>query len=165
MVLDILVPAVLGALLVCTVLYALGLRFPVLRALHRIGFVPQWAFFAPRPGVQNLYLLYRDIHLGGDATAWRVVHQMDADRGPWTFVWNPRRRLRKALHDLVIGLEGSRSTLGPELVQLSTSYLLVVHHLSRLPRLDGAWATEFLIMVSDPYGSPEVAFQSERHRL
>ena len=164
-VLDGLVLAGLGALLIGTVLYALGVRFRALQVLHRVGFIPQWSFFAPTPGVQNLYLLYRDIHLGGEVTAWRVVHDMDADRGPWTFVWNPRRRLRKALHDLIIGLEIGGSTPRPDLVPLSMPYLLIVHHLSSLPRLDGVWATEFLIMVRDPYDSPRVAFQSDRHRL
>lgn len=165
MLLDILVSAGLGMLLVCTALYALGLKFRGLRRLHTLGLVPQWSFFAPTPGVQNLYLLYRDIHLGGEPTAWRMVHHMDSDRGPLTFVWNPRRRLRKALHDLITGLEIGGPMPRPELVQLSMPYLLIVHHLSSLPRLDGVWATQFLVMVSDPYKVAQVGFQSACHRL
>jgi hypothetical protein len=164
-VLDVLVVVGLGALLVGTALYDAGRRFRGLPALHRVGLVPQWSFFAPTPGVQNLYLLYRDVHVGGDTTAWRVVHGMDGDREPWSFIWNPRRRLRKGLHDLISGLDAARDQARPELVQLTLPYLLIVNHISSLPRLDGVWATEFIIMVSDPYGHPHVVYQSGRHRV
>jgi hypothetical protein len=163
--LDVLVLAVLVGLLVGTILFDVGIRGRGLRALHTYGLLPQWSFFAPTPGTQNLYLLYRDVHEGGDVTAWRIVHGMDVDRGPWTFVWNPRRRLRKALHDLITGLPYSEYQSRPDLFKLSTPYLLIVHHLASLPRLRGAWATEFLIMQSWPHERPAVAFQSELHRL
>jgi hypothetical protein len=127
--------------------------------------LPQWSFFAPTPGIQNLYLLYRDVHEGGEVTAWRIVHDMDADRGRWTFAWNPRRRLRKALLDLILGMPYDEHRSQPDLFKLSTPYLLIVNHLAGIPRLPGVLATEFLIMESRPHQEPNVAFQSERHRL
>lgn len=164
--LDFVVGGALGGLLVLTVLYAIGSRSKAVRALHVLGFVPQWAFFAPTPGVQNLFLLYRDVHIGGDATTWRMLHGMDEPRSVWACAWNPQRRLRKALHDLITQLSADRAAAAsPELLKMSTPYLLIVHHVSNIPRLSGVWATQFLIMVSDPYEPPQVAFQSELHRL
>ncbi len=163
--LDMVVAALLAGLLIATVLYETGPRWRVVRALFRLGFVPQWSFFAPAPGTQNLYLLYRDLDVDGDVTAWRVVHGMDEDRPPWSCVWNPHRRLRKALLDLILALELGREEMRPDVLKLSTPYLLILNHLSLLPRPPGALATEFLVMVSNPNQSPRVAFQSERHRL
>lgn len=163
--LDIVVAALLACLLICTVLYETGPRWRVVRALFRLGFVPQWSFFAPAPGIQNLYILYRDLDVNGDLTLWRVIHRMDENRRPWSFVWNPRRRLRKALLDLILALELGREEMRPDVLKLSTPYLLILNHLSHLPRPPGALATEFLVMVSNPDQPPRVAFQSERHRL
>ena len=159
------VAALLAGLLIATVLYETGPRWRVVRALFRFGIVPQWSFFAPTPGTQNLYLLYRDLDSLGEATTWRVVHRMDENRPPWSFVWNPRRRLRKALLDLILALELGREEMRPDTLKLSTPYLLIINHLSYLPHPPGATATEFLVMVSKPNQSPRVAFQSERHRL
>jgi hypothetical protein len=163
--LDVLVVSCLGVLYVATTLHNAGRKVPLPPVLHRVGLVPEWTFFAPTPGVQNLYLLYRDVHFGAETTAWRVVHQMDVNRGWWTFAWNPRRRQWKALHDLITSLEKERSASRPEMVQLSMPYLLMLHHLSRLPRIDGVWASEFIIMVSNPNERPRVAYQSGRHPL
>lgn len=163
--LDIVVATILAGLLVATVLYETGPRYRIVRALFRLGFVPQWSFFAPAPGTQNLYLLYRDVGANGEVTTWRVVHRMDEARPPWSFVWNPRRRLRKALLDLILALELGREEMRPDVLKLSTPYLLILHHLSCLPRAQQALATEFLVMVSNPDQLPRVAFQSERHRL
>ena len=163
--LDLAVATLLTGLLIATVLYETGPRWRIVRALFRLGFVPQWSFFAPAPGTQNLYLLYRDLNVNGDVTAWRVVHQMDENRHPWSFAWNPRRRLRKALLDLILALELGREEMRPDVLKLSTPYLLIINHFSCLQRPPGALATEFLVMVSNPNQSPRVAFQSERHRL
>jgi hypothetical protein len=163
--LDLAVAALLAGLLAATVLYETGPRWRIVRALFRLGFVPQWSFFAPAPGIQNLYLLYRDLNSNGDVTAWRVVHQMDEARPPWSFAWNPRRRVRKALLDLILALELGREEMRPDVLKLSTPYLLIIHHFSRFQRPPGAFATEFLVMASNPNQPPRVAFQSERHRL
>ncbi|WP_026927431.1 hypothetical protein [Granulicoccus phenolivorans] len=163
--LDVAILVLFAGLLMATVLYETGPRWRVVRALFRLGLVPQWSFFAPAPGTQNLYLLYRDLTVDGDVTAWRVVHRMDESRGFWTFAWNPRRRTRKALLDLILALELGREEMRPDVLKLSTPYLLIIHHLSCLPRSPGAFATEFLVMVSNPGQPPRVAFQSERHRL
>lgn len=163
--LDLIVVAVLAGLLIATVLYETGPRCRAVRVLFRLGLVPQWSFFAPTPGTQNLYLLYRDLYANGDVTAWRAIHGMDKDRGLFTFAWNPRRRLRKALLDLILALELGRQEIQPELFKLSTPYLLILNHLSGVPRVPGAVATEFLVMASNPNEPPHVAFQSDRHRL
>lgn len=163
--LDTAVAALLAILLTSTVLYETGPRWRVVRALFRLGLVPQWSFFAPAPGTQNLYLLFRDIQANGEVTVWRVVQPMDEDRPAWSFAWNPRRRLRKALLDLILALELGREEMRPDLLKLSTPYLLILNHLSCLARPPGARATEFLVMVGNPNQLPRVAFQSERHRL
>lgn len=155
----------LTALLVGTCLYNIGWKPRALEVFHSLGLIPQWTFFAPQPGVQNLYLLYRDIYSGGESSSWRMLNDMDASRLNATCIWNPRRRLRKALFDLIITLASEASDVQNEALKLSAPYLLILNHLSLLPRFRGVWAVQFMIMVSDPHQTPKLAFQSQIHRI
>ncbi|MDW5610316.1 MULTISPECIES: hypothetical protein [Mycolicibacterium] len=163
-VVDAVVITAAGVLLTVTVLHNAGRNGAVVNALHAVGLVPQWTFFAPVPGTQNLYLLYRDVYPDGQVSAWRVVDRMDAYRSPWTCLWNPSRRLRKALHDVVTRLPYDQAE-HTELFKLSTPYLLILNHIAGIPRLDGAVATGFMIMGSCPNEPARMAFCSELHRL
>ncbi len=162
---DGIVLAAVGALLAVTVLHNVGRNGAVVNTLHTMGLVPQWTFFAPTPGTQNLYLLYRDVYPDGEVSTWRVVDEMDRYRSAWACIWNPSRRLRKALHDIITGLAYDQADKHAELFKLSTPYLLILNHIARIPRLEGAVATGFMIMMSPPNQPARMAFCSELHRL
>ena len=150
---------------IATVVYNAGFGQHLLRGLVGFGLLPRWTFFAPVPATSNLYLLYRDIYPNGAGTPWRVLHGMERGRSLFTFAWNPDKRLRKALHDLITSFASQLVGTRPEMAKLSRPYLLILHHVSSLPRLPGPVATQFLIMEGRANERAHVIFSSEPHRL
>jgi hypothetical protein len=61
--------------------------------------LPDWRFFAPRPGQHDTVLLRRELDADGVETPWKLV--IDAVPRAWHHgVWFPRRRLDKGVNDL-----------------------------------------------------------------
>jgi hypothetical protein len=162
---DGLVSTVFGCLLLATVAHNLGVTNHLLDFLGTLGLVPKWTFFAPTPGTRNFYLLYRDRSSEGLTSPWRVLHGMDRNRSYLTCIWNPERRLRKALHDLITALPYEMLEDRPHLFKLSTPYLLLITHVSSLSRLADAETTQFLIMEDYADERPSLVFCSELHKL
>lgn len=162
---DCLVTTVFGSLFMATLAHNIGLRSRPLAQLEALALVPKWKFFAPTPGTSNFYILYRDRCADGSVTPWLVLHGMDHDRGWFTFIWNPNRRLRKALHDLVTSLPYELNETHPHVFKLTTAYLLIVSHLAALPRVLDSQETQFLIVKKYLDEPSQVLFCSELHRL
>lgn len=70
---------------------SLGTRLPWLRK------IPQWRFFAPNPGVEDLYVMYRT-RSGRDWSKWSELSFEQPSRFYSAF-WNPAGRAAKALVD------------------------------------------------------------------
>jgi len=70
---------------------SLGTRFPLLRK------IPQWKFFAPNPGIEDLYVMYRT----DDKDGWSRWRELVLARKASSFsaFWNPGSRAGKALFD------------------------------------------------------------------
>ncbi|MBB3222288.1 hypothetical protein [Pseudoduganella umbonata] len=162
---DCLVTAALAGLLLATLAHNIGLHGRPLARLEALALVPKWKFFAPNPGTFNLYLLYRDRCADGSLTPWLILHAMDHDRDWYTFIWNPDRRLRKALHDLITSLPYPLNETDPQLFKLTTAYLLIISHLAALPRIADSRETQFLVMKKYLDEPCQVLFCSELHRL
>jgi hypothetical protein len=162
---DVLVTAGLACLLLLAVAHNIGIEWRLLRKLEGMAIVPKWTFFAPTPGTFNFYLLYRDRDSGGGVTPWQVLHGMDRERGRWTFIWNPNRRLRKALHDLITSLPFDLYKTHPHLFKLSMPYLVIISHVAALPRMPSTSETQFMIMKKYLDEPAELVFCSELHRL
>ena len=80
-------------------------QFPLktLRGWQRadvLQLLPMWNFFAPRPGVHDYYLLYRNVSESGSVGDWQVL-QPTRSRGWSTCVWNPDKIENKVVSDLV----------------------------------------------------------------
>lgn len=72
---------------------SLGMRMPVFKK------IPQWRFFAPNPGIEDLYLMYRTrAHDDEPWGRWVELPLREAS-SPLTVVWNPGSRASKALFD------------------------------------------------------------------
>ncbi|MEA3012468.1 MAG: hypothetical protein QOD42_1013 [Sphingomonadales bacterium] len=162
---DGLVVVLFGGLLLATVVHNLGLKSRRLSLLEGLGLVPKWKFFAPKPGVSNYYLLYRDRFADGSVTPWLTLHGMDSDRDAIAFIWNPNRRLRKALHDLITDLPYDLCETQPAIFKLTTAYLVIVKHISTLPRTAESRETQFLIVEKYLDQPAQTLFRSELHRL
>lgn len=70
---------------------SLGTRLPWLRK------IPQWRFFAPNPGVEDLHVMYRT-RSDHDWTKWSELALAKPSR-IYSPVWNPAGRAAKALFD------------------------------------------------------------------
>lgn len=135
-------------------------------------FVPDWRFFAPRPGTQDTHLLYRDELADGSLTEWREVMPV-RERSLRHVLVHPGRRAEKAVSDMVSWLlravgeakdERQRSA-----VQATVSYVGLLTYVTRQAAHPAtAVRTEFMLARSAGYEEaiePEIAFLSNRHRL
>ncbi|MEZ4299384.1 MAG: hypothetical protein R3B70_30820 [Polyangiaceae bacterium] len=164
---DVLLCAFFGLWLLASILGQLNTasekrhRFRWVRRYDVLGLVPTWTFFAPRPSTADLHLLYRDKLATGQLTPWTEVVLVEA-RSPLHILWNPGKRQRKLLTDAmgmlsreVVHARKLRRGGGPsrprawqESIQSSLPYLIFLHHVSMLPRLPGATATQFALFQS-----------------
>jgi hypothetical protein len=129
--------------------------------------IPSWTFFAPRPAVRDLNILVRDELPGGEKSPWRELD--DLEPSPWRFLWNPRKRSRKAAGDLamcVCDLPYEKD-LEPELYALDLSYLALLNHIMNVRPNPLAQRRQFMLTRSRGYSEerePEVRFVSWFHR-
>jgi hypothetical protein len=137
-----------------------------LKRFDVINFVPRWTFFAPIPGRTDYHLVYRDISEDLlDRTAWIELVPV-AERSWWAIVWNPRKRIRKALIDLTqmmsqIGLEYPDSNA----LVLSLPYLAVLNHVMHQPRGYLALRQFAVVETTSAASEPAIILRSEGHRF
>jgi hypothetical protein len=165
--LDWMIITFLSVYFLLTVVYHIIAKNVAGRNLDVLGLIPKWHFFAPTPGIRNLYLLYRDKYPTGEIGNWTMLHDMDCFRSPWSFIWNPTKRLRKTLFDAIVALvsEDVTNERNRLLVKLSIPYLLILNHVSSIPRNTGALATQFLIMENYADERSNHVFCSDLHSL
>jgi hypothetical protein len=138
-----------------------------IRAWDSFGVIPHWSFFAPTPGRTDPHLLYRDRLADGALTSWTEIPLIEPRR--WQHVvWNPLRRDKKALFDVVQLLNLQFQQTAPEAIVLTIPYLLLLNHVSGLPRPAVCVGTQFMLVESHGFGSaerPERRMLSSWHSL
>jgi hypothetical protein len=150
------VGAVLLLWLVASVIHQFGPGWwkPV-NAFDACRLLPQWHFFAPRPGRRDHYLVVRDV-VDGVAGAWR---QVDVGGSPAGIRWifNPYRYRQKALTDLTNllltarrALDGNESPRVGEL--LSIPYLATLTWVMAQPGNGRACTRQFAVVSSMGHG-------------
>jgi hypothetical protein len=156
-----------GLALVITALAQLRRVRPVvwLKRHDAIALIPAWTFFAPNPGTRDLRLLWRQRYPDGSVSPWHETAVPDP--GPWRAIWNPHKRLRKAVTDICPSIV-RRAHEFPEsqLTVVSVPYLMVANHICSLPGALTANARQFLIAYT--HGSddhPWIQFISHWHAL
>lgn len=117
--------------LVCSVILQFGPGwFSFIERYDLFMLLPRWTFFAPRPGMSDYHLLYRDQLPDGSLSDW-VEIPITEERKPFSFLWNPEKKSKKILSDVVVSLlqSGTRESAA---LMLSLPYLIllnvVVHH-------------------------------------
>jgi hypothetical protein len=142
-------------------------RIQMLRRFDILSVVPQFNFFAPTPGTKDYHLLYRIQTEVGEFGAWREV-TLDPQRRWSNIIWNPERRERKALFDLVTTLAQESQHCGEKAIQVSVPYLVFLNHVSRLLP-NAMWLrVQFMVMIS--HGTltseqPRTLFISQVHKV
>jgi len=167
MILDWIIVLFLGVYLLVTLAYPLDTKGRVAKNLDFFGLIPKWTFFAPRPARRNLFLLYRDRYPDGAMGNWTMLYAMDRYRSQWSFIWNPAKRLRKTLFDQIVMLlsEDYSTEDNKAKIKLSISYLLILNHISSIPRRTDAVATQFLVMENYSDRPSYDVFTSELHAI
>jgi hypothetical protein len=160
--------AVLAAWTVLTVLNQFN-RGALIRRVKRhdaFALIPTWTFFAPRPGITDYNVLYRDSDPVGALSPWRELwpYRSSASR----VVWCPDKRARKSLSDMCQGLVRLASARPGAKPRLDVSYVALLGAVSQRPRSGMAARRQFIIVRSFGYlraRPPEVLFASDFHAL
>ncbi|QWF82484.1 hypothetical protein [Amycolatopsis sp. CA-230715] len=146
-------------------------KFPGARRYDPTGAaIPDWRFFAPRPGMHDYHLLVRDELPDGSVTDWREVLPVE-QRAPRHFFWYANRRAEKVVADSVVGIVGFTKEEGrkKEDIQLSVSYLTILNYMTyQEEHHNDAKRTQFLIAASAGYDESEeplMLFLSNLHPL
>ena len=119
------------------------------RTLDFAGLIPDWRFFAPRPGRSDIFLLYRGITSNSEVTPWREI-TASFDRRCYNAIWNPGRRERKALIDIVSELGVQCRQQSDSSIQASVPYIALLRLVSSEATLIADCVkTQFLILSRD----------------
>ena len=151
--------------------------------MQRLGpmhiFIPKWNFFSPHPGQYDYYLLFRDKRIDGSVTDWQQIEGVNGEPGLLRPLWNPAIYRSKLLFDIAANLtsnvkqfneEKIRSVLTGErtvgtdsdlvsvdlgAIELSVSYLTVLHYVTEHDHDQLSESTQFMLMrhsrASDQY--------------
>jgi hypothetical protein len=137
---------------------------PWLKRLDRPGLIPAWTFFAPNPGMSDHHLLYRDRLITGSVGVWKEL-PLHQNRCVIDVIWNPSKRLSKALTDLVMSVVTRPSEFDHAQLKLMVPYLAVLNHVSAASASPLVAARQFMILQTDTDGSDTLLLMSEFHHL
>jgi hypothetical protein len=140
-----------------------------LRGHDYFSLIPRWTFFAPRPGRTDYHLMVQVFH-GDVPQPWR--EQPLADRRTWLgALWNPEKRHRKALSDLVRGVTRAMAEIDRATrwqVQYTVPYIAILNYLSAAAAGEGASHVRFMILECEGFyfeREPWPVFLSARHAV
>jgi hypothetical protein len=128
--------------------------------------IPVWTFFAPRPGVTDYNVLFRDRGRDGRCGSW---HEVQADQPRWfKGIWNPGKRVRKGTTDVCNMLMRHADPKLGKKMYVQMPYLTLLHHACEQPRSELSFLRQFAIVRTFGFESteePQVVFVSALHRL
>ena len=141
----------------------------LLRRHDLFGLIPRWTFFAPRPGRTDYHLMLQ-VFLQDMPRTW-TEQPLAATRTLLGAAWNPEKRNRKALADLVRSMMRVASSLDREdlwQIQYTVPYIALLAYLSGLAAADGGTHVRFMILESEGFfrdREPWPVFLSARHAV
>jgi len=135
------------------------------------GLIPLWTFFAPNPGKSDYHLLYRDKIDEQTNGEWLEV-DITEERSFWSWCWNPEKRDKKILSDVIQNLVSSipyyKSANGYDLLMFSMPYLIVLHAVSHCDCKRPSTQRQFMLAETSGYlqeTSPAVILLSVFHQI
>jgi hypothetical protein len=142
-------------------------RISRLKTHDIFSLIPNWTFFAPRPGTSDYHLLFRDVNCEGESCKWQEIPLAER-RTLWGALWNPQKRKTKTLSDIVRGLVTIAQDRSIKDYSLTLPYLVILNYISFLPRSLPCKETQFMILKSDGFFSehePQFLFLSNQHQV
>lgn len=166
---EILVASFLGGWLLLSILNQF--RFSWLDRVKRadaFALLPLWTFFAPNPGQSDYHCVYRDQFPDGTLGEWKEL-PLTEPRKPYSFFWNPEKRSKKVLSDVVASLvtDVASQRLGHPDVMVTVPYLLLLNVVSAQPGSGGA-LRQFAVVETYgfiPTGAPRALLSSIFHSV
>ena len=136
-----------------SVIYQFNPRwFEKVKRYDHFHLIPKWTFFAPSPGNTDYHLYYRDITHDGEISEWTVAISPH-DRGLFSAVWNPQKRVRKAQSDMVHSLvrlpDEQKDNI--YLIYSSLPYLLLLNMVTNMPCGPSVKSRQFMVMESSGF--------------
>lgn len=135
------------------------------------GLIPLWTFFAPNPGKSDYHLLYRDKIDEETNGEWEEM-DITEERSFWSWCWNPDKRDKKILADVIQSLIASipqyKSDKGYDLLMFSMPYLIVLHAVSHCHCKTGKAQRQFMLAETSGYlreTAPSVILLSVFHQI
>ncbi len=139
-----------------------------LKARDPFALIPMWTFFAPNPGTTDTRLLWRERLFDGSISPW---HEVDPPiGGVLRAVWNPRKRIRKAITD-ACSILARRAAAEPKnkLLLISIPFLMILRYICSFPASRLAVARQFVLCQTsgaDEEGTvPKLVLVSNWHVL
>jgi hypothetical protein len=157
--------------LILTVLHQLPDEWvPVLRAIkkaNRLHLIPRWNFFAPTPGTSDYHIFVRSFDASQSPGAWYEFNPL-CNRGWATAFWNPSKRFRKTVIDMVqiTTKVVSQNEQAASTLAITVPYLSLLNVLSAHCRSRGASACQFAIIKTegpDQVREGELLLRSDVH--
>lgn len=160
--------AILAGWFLISVLAQLNVKAVARLKVHDVfSLIPNWSFFAPRPGTTDYHLLFRDSDATGMWGKWREI-PLASRRTLWGALWNPEKRKTKVLSDVVRGLVRLAQNRGFKDFSLTLPYLAILNYVSSIRRSTSCLQTQFMILQSEGFfadGDPQFLFMSNPHNL
>ena len=122
-------------------------RGRLIRRLKRhdvFALLPTWTFFAPRPGVTDFNVLYRDCSVSGGFSPWYEMH--DRSPGRLKGLWNPWKRTGKGITDMCNTLMRLAGQGLGQRIYLQIPYLTLLNYVVAAPRTDVSHMRQFAIV-------------------
>lgn len=138
--------------------------------LETLGLIPHWTFFAPRPSMHDMHLLYRDRLDDDEVGEIAFVPTIEVRRW-YHAIWNPEKFRNKVIADVSVSLglqflATDKSDGDLRLVMLSVPYMMAVHLVMQMPRTENVKARQFILARQQSYGQDpdrQLIFLSEFH--
>ena len=128
--------------------------------------IPIWTFFAPRPGITDFNVVYRDRSPDGAYSRWCELEPLAPV--PFRAFWNPRKRMRKGLTDVCNSLLRVAARKVGSRMYVQLPYLMLLNSVSAAPATVPGARRQFAIVRSfgyTPLREPVVLFVSALHEL
>jgi hypothetical protein len=131
-------------------------RWRQIASLDVFGLIPCWTFFAPRPGTDDLRLVYRDVLQNGSHGAWREIETMPEPNPFVRMFWNPGKLDSKALCDLVqmLAHHAQDTEQSPTATLVTLPYVQLLDSVMRFPRAPSATARQFALLKTHGHVAP-----------
>lgn len=127
-------------------------------------YIPKWSFFAPIPNSFDYHIHYRTSR-GFSTGPWQKADHFIHSRTRLAWLWNPKKKISKALIDVVTELINLHGKCNRDEVLISLPYLHILHFLDGLPSLEREEEIQFMVLANSAIWDDKVLFVSERHKL